>query len=600
MGLPTITIMGYQALIFCAEQKTIRALTQVLSELDFSIEACGEPFEAVKRLAAQHFDALIVDCDNEQNATLLVKTCRNSETNNASLSVALVEGQAGIAKAFRMGANLVLSKPINVEQSKGTLRVARGLLRKAEAGKAAATSAEPQRPAKPILKDKDQDKDKAAAMAAAEAAAPAAGMDLLVSAQATAAGLGMQQEPGPQPDAVEAALSESIQAPIAAEAKSSAEAPAQENAASIESSSKTEAAAVSGVKGAKSPESVGKEKAVSSRPELSQIRMAVDEAKQGRGSLSAVPTGAGSGAAAAPAKESSTAAADSSAAEASAKPAEPKSPEPPKTPAKKSAAAKNTNPFTKDAPAAFSWSEAARDHEAAGGPHNKTNFIVAAVLVLGLAAAGYFAWPRLEPLLMGNPLVQKYLGSIMPATSAPVAASPANKPTGAAAGAQDGTMSGASGSVPQASQNAQAAGSTPAAADASSPATPNMPPATGATASESSPPGAVSAAANGLPATDSARLAKVPQNVSEHLLIKTSQPVYPVAARQAKIGGKVQLVASVGKDGSVMEVKALSGDPMLVPAAVEAVKKWKYKPYSVSGQAVEFETETTVNFNAPQ
>src|SRR5262249_19786255 len=144
MGLPTITFMGYQALIFCAEPRTVRALTQVLSELDFSIEACSEPFDAVKRLTAQHFDALIVDCDNEQNATLLFKSCRNSETNSASLSVAVVDGQAAIAKAFRLGANLVLTKPINVEQSKGTLRVARGLLRKAETGKAS-TAAESQR-----------------------------------------------------------------------------------------------------------------------------------------------------------------------------------------------------------------------------------------------------------------------------------------------------------------------------------------------------------------------------------------------------------------------------------------------------------------------
>src|ERR1700745_3723847 len=125
--------MGYQALLFCPDDKTARTVTQVLSELEFTVEACIEPFAAVKKLMGQHFDAVVVDCDNEQNATLLFKSARNSSSNQSSLAVAVVEGQPGIAKAFRIGANLVLTKPINVEQSKGTLRVARGLLKKGEA-----------------------------------------------------------------------------------------------------------------------------------------------------------------------------------------------------------------------------------------------------------------------------------------------------------------------------------------------------------------------------------------------------------------------------------------------------------------------------------
>src|SRR5215467_7749293 len=137
--------MSYQALLFCPEEKTARVVTQVLTELDFKVELCSEPFAAVKRLMAQHFDAIVVDCDNEQNAMLLFKGARNSSTSASSLSVAVVEGQSGVAKAFRIGANLVLTKPINVEQSKGTLRVARGLLKKPEAGKPAAAA-----PAAPV------------------------------------------------------------------------------------------------------------------------------------------------------------------------------------------------------------------------------------------------------------------------------------------------------------------------------------------------------------------------------------------------------------------------------------------------------------------
>src|SRR3954454_4744827 len=145
--------MGYTALLFCPEEKTARTVTQVLSELEFTVEACTEPFAAVKKLMGQHFDAVVVDCDNEQNATLLFKSARNSAPNQNSLAVAVVEGQAGVAKAFRIGANLVLTKPINVEQSKGTLRVARGLLRKADATKPAAGSVGPQIVAPPVTFD---------------------------------------------------------------------------------------------------------------------------------------------------------------------------------------------------------------------------------------------------------------------------------------------------------------------------------------------------------------------------------------------------------------------------------------------------------------
>jgi DNA-binding response OmpR family regulator len=129
--------MSYKALLFCPEQKTLRTVTQILSELDFEIEACHEPFAAVKRLTTEHFDAIVVDCENQQNATLLFKSSRHSSSNRAALSIAVVEGQAGVASAFRIGANLVLTKPINVEQSKGTIRVARGLLRKSDASKPA-------------------------------------------------------------------------------------------------------------------------------------------------------------------------------------------------------------------------------------------------------------------------------------------------------------------------------------------------------------------------------------------------------------------------------------------------------------------------------
>ena len=133
--------MGYQALLFCTDEKLARVVSQLFSELEFAVSPISDPFAAVKNLMAQHYDAIVIDCENEQSAYLMIKSARNSTFNQGSLAIGLVEGQAGVAKAYRMGANLVLTKPINVEAAKGTLRVARGLLRKGTEGNAGAPGA---------------------------------------------------------------------------------------------------------------------------------------------------------------------------------------------------------------------------------------------------------------------------------------------------------------------------------------------------------------------------------------------------------------------------------------------------------------------------
>ena len=70
--------MKYNALLFCPDEKTARVVTQVLTDLEFRVEPCNEPFAAVKKLMAEHFDAIVVGCDSEQNAALLFKSAHNS------------------------------------------------------------------------------------------------------------------------------------------------------------------------------------------------------------------------------------------------------------------------------------------------------------------------------------------------------------------------------------------------------------------------------------------------------------------------------------------------------------------------------------------
>jgi protein TonB len=89
---------------------------------------------------------------------------------------------------------------------------------------------------------------------------------------------------------------------------------------------------------------------------------------------------------------------------------------------------------------------------------------------------------------------------------------------------------------------------------------------------------------------------RVSQGVSEGLLVHQVKPVYPALARSARIQGAVVLQAVIGKDGSIQNLKMISGHPMLAPAAIEAVKQWKYKPYFLNGEPVEVDTQITVNF----
>jgi len=72
--------------------------------------------------------------------------------------------------------------------------------------------------------------------------------------------------------------------------------------------------------------------------------------------------------------------------------------------------------------------------------------------------------------------------------------------------------------------------------------------------------------------------------------------LYPAAAKQARIQGTVLLKAVIGADGIVQELHVIDGHPLLAPAAIEAVKRWKYKPYRVKGKPVGVETTIAVNF----
>ena len=85
-------------------------------------------------------------------------------------------------------------------------------------------------------------------------------------------------------------------------------------------------------------------------------------------------------------------------------------------------------------------------------------------------------------------------------------------------------------------------------------------------------------------------------HMMEGNLIYRVQPTYPPAARTGRIQGPVVLRAVISKDGTIENLRVLTGHPFLVKAALEAVSRWRYRPYILNGETVEVETQVTVNF----
>jgi protein TonB len=83
---------------------------------------------------------------------------------------------------------------------------------------------------------------------------------------------------------------------------------------------------------------------------------------------------------------------------------------------------------------------------------------------------------------------------------------------------------------------------------------------------------------------------------AEGNLIYRVQPVYPPLARQARVQGSVELRATISRSGTIENLIVVRGHPMLLAAAIDAVRRWRYRPYLLNSQPIEVETEITVNF----
>jgi periplasmic protein TonB len=90
---------------------------------------------------------------------------------------------------------------------------------------------------------------------------------------------------------------------------------------------------------------------------------------------------------------------------------------------------------------------------------------------------------------------------------------------------------------------------------------------------------------------------RISSGITEGMITRRIEPTYPPIAEKARVQGTVQLKAIISKEGAIENLQLVSGHPLLVPAAMDAVKQWRYRPYVLNGEPLEVETIVIVNFH---
>jgi CheY-like chemotaxis protein len=121
--------MSLQALVLCSDDKIIRVLRRVLSDLEIGVELCTDSDSAVRKLTRRRFEAVVVDCNDEDMAAQVLKSVRSAPCNKRSIAVAMIDGQKAVRSAFGLGAHFVLYKPISAERARTSFRAARALMK---------------------------------------------------------------------------------------------------------------------------------------------------------------------------------------------------------------------------------------------------------------------------------------------------------------------------------------------------------------------------------------------------------------------------------------------------------------------------------------
>src|SRR5271157_4906522 len=125
------------ALLLSPDDQAVNAITGVLEEMSVTYERPLDGVSAAQKLNSRSFDLVLVDCENLPAAKLIFDVCRRGKNGTNPVPIAIVDGRAGLPTAFRLGAELILTKPVAKDQARSTFRTAVSRLRKEEPARAA-------------------------------------------------------------------------------------------------------------------------------------------------------------------------------------------------------------------------------------------------------------------------------------------------------------------------------------------------------------------------------------------------------------------------------------------------------------------------------
>src|SRR5258708_24448141 len=122
--------MELKSLLLSSDEKTVRVLRRVLSDLEIDVEHCSSAEDAIRRIPRQRFEAIIVDGANAEKAGSVLRGAKASPVNSRALGIVLVEPSVGLKGGFEIGAHFVLHKPLAVERAKASFRAVRALMKR--------------------------------------------------------------------------------------------------------------------------------------------------------------------------------------------------------------------------------------------------------------------------------------------------------------------------------------------------------------------------------------------------------------------------------------------------------------------------------------
>jgi DNA-binding response OmpR family regulator len=122
--------MGLNALLLCSDERMVRVLRRVLSELEIEVHHCSDAQSAIRKLTRQRFEAVIVDYDDGEVAGQVLRSARSAPSNKSAIAVAILDERQVLRSAFDQGAHFVLYKPISMERAKSSFRAARALMKR--------------------------------------------------------------------------------------------------------------------------------------------------------------------------------------------------------------------------------------------------------------------------------------------------------------------------------------------------------------------------------------------------------------------------------------------------------------------------------------